>query len=107
MLLHNRQRKLKENEKVQIKINDTVIKSVTSFDLLGITLDEHLTWNAHLNKLSNKISKINGILARLKRQLPLHTLRLIYNSLILSGINYGIIIWGQNRKRLIKIQKSL
>ena len=46
-----------------------------------------------------------GILNRLKYVLPLEIKKLLYNSLILSHINYCIMAWGYKGNRLIKIQK--
>ena len=44
--------------------------------------------------------------AGLKKPVPIYTLRLIYNSLILSHLNYGQLIWGSNNSRLTKLQKK-
>ena len=81
MIFHCPQRKI--NIPV-LKINDTNIECVENFDLLGITLDQHMNWKTHISKLSNKISRTIGILNRLKYTLPLHIKLIIYNSLILS-----------------------
>ena len=35
----------------RLKIADTEIESVDQFNFLGITLDKHLNWNAHINQL--------------------------------------------------------
>ena len=35
----------------RLKLADTEIESVDQFNCLGITLDNHLNWNAHINKL--------------------------------------------------------
>ncbi len=39
----------------RLKLADTEIESVDQFNFLGITLDKHLNWNAHTNKLFGKI----------------------------------------------------
>ena len=44
-------------------------------------------------------------MCRLKRFLPLEILRLIYNSLILPHLQYGIMAWGTKSGRLEKLQK--
>ena len=83
MIFHCPQRKI--NIPV-LKINDTNIECVENFDLLGITLNQHMNWKTHISKLSNKISRTIGILNRLKYILPLHIKLIIYNSLILSHL---------------------
>ena len=82
-----------------LKINDTNIECVENFDLLGITLNQHMNWKTHISKLSNKISRTIGILNRLKYILPLHIKLIIYNSLILSHLYYGILAWGYEHEK--------
>ena len=44
-------------------------------------------------------------MCRLKNFLPLHVLRILYNSLILPHLQYGILTWGFCLGRLEKLQK--
>ena len=46
------------------------------------------------------------MLHRLKHQLPIKILKMIYNSLILSRLHYGNIIWGGQPASLIKLNKK-
>ena len=41
-----------DNEEHIIKIKGTKIKRVNETKFLGVTTDENLNWNAHINKLS-------------------------------------------------------
>ena len=52
---------------------------------LGITINNKLNWNSHINKVTNKISKTVGrpILNKLRSFLPSVVLQTIYNTLIL------------------------
>ena len=105
MVFHFRQRKLLYNEVPTIKISDIPMQRVSEFNFLGVLMDECLTWNAHVNKISNKISKIIGIMNKQKRVLPTKILKLMYDSFILPHINYCISCWGFNIKRISKLQK--
>ena len=87
-------------------MNDTIIERVTNFDFLGLTLNEHLNWKPHIDKIANKISRTIGILNRQKHFLPLHSKLHIYSSLILSYINFGILSWGYQCERITKLQKK-
>ena len=42
---------------------------------------------------------------RLKKFLPSSVLKILYDSLVLPYINYGILTWGKNIKRINKLQK--
>ena len=88
-------------------IRNCVPQSSDQFNFLGITLDKHLNWNAHTNKLFGKISRNTGILNKIKLFLLSRILKNIYSSLILCQLNYGILVWGQNYKRIVKLQKRV
>ena len=45
-----------------IQINGSNIEFVENFMFLGITINNKLNWNSHINKVTNKISKTVGIL---------------------------------------------
>ena len=81
------------------------LEIVDNFNFLGINLNKHLNWNQHVKIVSNKLVKTVGVLNILKKTLPLNTLRIIYNALILPHLNYGILAWGHQAKRLNLIQK--
>ena len=68
-------------------------------------LDETLIWNSHIQKISSKIAIVNGTLTRLKRFLPQVILKTIYSALVQPHLNYGILLWGKNIKRILKLQK--
>ena len=72
-----------------------------------LTIDQHMTWTAHIQKISNKISRSLGIINRLKRYLPQNILRTIYNSLSLPHINYAILVRGYKSSRISKLQKRV
>ena len=42
----------------------------------------------------------------MKYILPRHVLLMIYNSLILPHLNYCVLVWGYENKRLYKLQKK-
>ena len=68
-------------------------------------IDDQLNWKIHTHLLSRKISKSVGILNKLKNILPLNIRLMIYNALISSYFNYGILLWGYHCNRLSKLQK--
>jgi hypothetical protein len=81
------------------------VKRTTTFNFLGIVINEFLTWNDHITYISQKINPVVGLINRLKHQLPTSILKMIYNSLILSRLHYGNILWGGNPGSLIRLNK--
>ena len=55
-----------------------------------------MKWTAHTDMLSNTLSKLNGILNKLKAYLPLETLKILHNSLFSFTFE---------TKRIFKLQK--
>ena len=49
-----------------IQINESNIEFVENSVFLGITINNKLNWNSHINKVTNKISKTGGILNKLR-----------------------------------------
>ena len=110
MILHYRQRILMENDIPHLMINNTLIEHVTEFNFLGLTVNEFMNWNSHTHKqlpgtIANKISRTLGVMNRLKRYLPISAMKLMYDSLILSHLQFGITNWGFAWDRISKLQK--
>ena len=103
MLFH---RKRKNIINPSISINNVNIERVHSFNFLGLTLNTNLTWKDHLNIVSRKLSRAIGILNSLKYSFPIHILITIYNTLILSHLNYCLLSWGANSDSLFGLQKK-
>ena len=103
MIFHVPQRKINVPS---LEIEDIAITYVEQFFFLGITLDNHVNWNAHTNNISNKISSVIGIINIIEHFVSPAILKTIYNSLILPHLHYGILLWGPDSKRIFKLQKG-
>ena len=90
---------------ITMKLADETIDNVSTFNFLGIYIDEHLCWSHHIAYLSTKLSRTIGVLSRLKNMVPFTILKLIYNSLFNSHIQYGILNWGYYGEKIYKLQK--
>ena len=91
---------------LNLSIDDIPIDSVDEFNYLGIILHERLTWKNHINMVTNKIAKVSGILNRLKHIFPQNVLISLYHTLIISQINYGMLLWGSDIRSVEKYQKK-
>lgn len=95
-----------------MKIGGTLIEQIgkempeQAVKFLGIPIDEHLTWNAHIKHISKSLFSIS----QLKNCLPKITMIRLYNALIQPYQNYGIQICGNSRptclQTLQRIQKK-
>ena len=92
-------------KKINIPLLRLANSNIDNFNFLGITVDKHLSWTAHTEKVTCKIARVTGVLNKLKQILPRYSLKSIYISLIQCHINYGILTWGHNNSRISKLQK--
>ena len=74
---------------INFSINNRHIDRITQFIFLGIILDENLSWKNHINMIYNKLSKINGVLHKLKYIFLKNIMLSIYKSLFMLHMSYG------------------
>ena len=86
------------DQDLHIIFNGASIKRVDSERFLGVILDSNLSWQPHISALSGKVSRNSGILFKLKGIVPENILKLVYNSLIQSHLNYCSNVWGLGSK---------
>ena len=85
----------------QYRLNNTILKSVTSAKYLGVTLTSDLSWNTHI---TNICQKANKTLAFLRRNLQIHSVQLkemAYKTLIRLLVEYGATVWDPYSERNI------
>ena len=105
MVYHFIQKKLSENDIPKLKVGGIEIERVSEFNFLGLMINENMNWKSHTDKLCNKISRTLGVLNKLKRFLPMNILKIMYNSMILPYLQFGVKLWGFEQGRLKLLQK--
>ena len=78
---------------VDIFLNDEIIER-EPINFLGVLLDEKLSWCSHIDRLCKIMSKFIGVLNRVKHNLSVSAMLLVYNGLILPHLSYGAVAWG-------------
>ena len=76
--------------------------SVETAKYLGITFDNRLSFEKHINNLVKKLSKAVGILCKVKNFLNSQALLQLYYAIFPSHLQYGLIIWGSTFKTYLK-----
>ena len=98
------------NYSIRIKIGSGSIQRADSAKFLGIFLDEQLNFSSHINHITNKISKTLGVINKTRDIFPPNIRLMLYNSLILPYINYGITSWygcpAYNRNKIAILQRK-
>ena len=76
-----------------VLINGVTITHVNHAKFLCVYIDKNLSWDFHRETVEKKISKVCGILDKLKYSLPRSLLLLVYNSLLLPYLIYNMALW--------------
>ena len=70
---------------------------------LGVTLEENLDWNLHLNSLKLKLNKATGLLCKIRHYVPKLLLKTSYYTIFYSYLIYACQDWGEDFNTLNKI----
>ena len=100
MLIGSRQRLSTLPDTLELSINNESINRVSSVKLLGVFIDENLTWQTHIDKLSENIASGIGAIKRIRPFVPPGTLLYIYSALIQPHFDYCNLVWGNCGKTL-------
>ena len=79
-------------------INHNLIKQTDNLRYLGVYLNNKLLWKSHIDILSTKLSKMCGIIYKLRHYVPLSSLKSIHFSLFHSQLQYSLLNWGKATK---------
>mgnify|MGYP007058289051 FL=1 len=85
---------MKPSKLFNLKIDGVNIKQVFTVRYLGVTFDSNLTWKNHINELCSKLSKTVGVISKLRYNVNVDILTMLYYSLIYPFLIYGVQVWG-------------
>ena len=74
---------------LKLSCNGSEIEQITSQKLLGVKLDNHLSFTEHIDDICKKVSQRIAVLKKIKRNLPLAEGKLYFNALIKPIMLYG------------------
>jgi hypothetical protein len=86
----------------KITYDQTDIIQVPFAKVLGVTLDENLNWQIHLESLERKLSSVLFIIRKIRFQIDGNTALLLYNSLFHSHLRYAVSLWGNTYHSYLK-----
>src|SRR6266516_3885681 len=72
----------KTPKELELILDSHIIKAATTVELLGLTIDQHLSFKQHIEKTVNKCHGLIGVIRKAKHILPLSLLKLSYTALV-------------------------
>jgi hypothetical protein len=86
----------------KLAFQNEYIGRVASCKFLGLKMNEHLTWDDHVDDVLKGLTPLIGILYRFRNQLPVNYIKSLYYALIYSRLTYLVPIWGNCKKNKLK-----
>ena len=85
---------------LEANIGGAIVKSSDNEKLLGVTIDNKLKFEKHVNNICDKASQKLNALARMSSYMDLHKRRLIMKAFINSQFGYCLLIWMSHSRTL-------
>ena len=97
---------------VQFEIDGNVIKPTNCVKLLGVCLDDQLTFNEHVKSITVKCARQISAMGRLSKKLDIPCKRKILDAFILSNFNYCAYVYhfcgtGNSKKMEKLLERAL
>ena len=107
MLISSRQKRTNMKDSSLTLVYDNFDLQVTSCEkVLGVNIDDNLTWTNHFQYVTKKISTNLWLLSQIKSYLPLKHRMIYYNAYIKPHLEYWCVIWGNSfNSNMYKIEK--
>ena len=86
----------------EIYLDGKLIEEVNAHKLLGLTIDNNLSWSSHSSYLAKKLSKKVFQLNRIKHFLDQHTRKLFFHAYIQPDIDYASTCWDLASQNCLK-----
>ncbi len=83
---------LKKILNINVHINGEPINRVSVTKYVGMYMDKNLKWDAHIDKIIPKISAKISIFRSLRKLVPIDTLTLMNNVIVLPHFEYADIV---------------
>ncbi len=92
---------------INITVNNQALDSVTSEKLLGVVVDQNLTWKGHVDKVHRTVRMPLSKFRHIKPFLPTDAhIKYCQASFIFPHLDYYSRVWGSYQlQRLYKLQK--
>ena len=105
----NQKRQRLQSETLNLEFNEESLKMITDDKILGVFVDNNLTWSNHIKHLTKKITSNIWLLSKIKKFLSQTHRVQFYKSYIQPHIDFCNIVWGSsseaNKLKIFRLQK--
>ena len=86
----------------KITLESRILERRSNGKFLGLILDDKLTFREHILEITKKISRLVGLLYKLKLSFPQSILKQLYYSLIYPYLIYCLPLWGCTAQTILE-----
>ena len=105
----NQKRQRLVNDNLELFYNDDALHTITNDKILGVFVDNNLTWSKHVKHISKKIASNIWLLSKIKAFLSKDHRVQYYKSYIQPHIDFCNVVWGStsdaNKLKIFRLQK--
>ena len=107
MLITTRQKHQLHPPPLNLTLQSQNIEQVKTHRLLGVIIDDQMSWAPHIDAATKTVSKSTFLLSKLKYFTDVHTRKLFYSSHIQPHLNYASCVWDGCSEASLKRLNSL
>lgn len=93
MLMSSRQKLQRNPSPLQLTLNGQPITQVPQHRLLGVTIDEQLSWHPHVDNICKKLSKNLHLLSKINSFMDVSARKLFYAAHIKPHLDFASTLW--------------
>ena len=71
------------------------------FKFVGHVLDDKFSWEGHVKHICKKLASANFAINSTKHFMPLQIRKTLYHTIFESHINFGILLWGCAKSKIL------
>ena len=102
MLIVSRQKRQNITYSPRLYIKNSLVEEVNEHKVLGVIIDNNLSWSSHVNNLAKRISQKVFQLSKIKHFLDLSSRLKFYHAFIQSSIDYVSTVYDQCSENILK-----
>ena len=106
MVLASRQKHQLKPLILNLILGTNIIEQVREHRVLGITTDEELKWQLHIDNICKQVARNLFLLVQLRKYVDIDCRKLFFNAHLMPHINYTSTVWSNATSPLALKQKQ-
>ena len=79
---------------LNLTLGTNIIEQVREHRVLGITIDEELKWQPHIDNICKQVARNYFLLGQLRKYVDIDCRKLSFNAHLMAHINYASTVWS-------------